>query len=74
MKWWLYLSTIWIPIGRLYMTIWNLWAAGVTWRQLITERAYRIMIIESGIFGVSTPLLNWKRHKRIKEMKRKKQK
>lgn len=57
MKYWIVL--LWIPIGRIYIVGYQLYKAGVTWKELFTKKIYRIMLIESGIFGVFTPILNW---------------
>lgn len=54
-----YIILLWIPIGRIYIVGWQLYKAGVTWRELFTKRIYRIMLVESGVFGFLTPFFNW---------------
>lgn len=56
-KYWIIL--LWIPVGRLYIVGWQLYKAGVTWKEIFTKQIYRIMIVESGIFGFLTPVFNW---------------
>jgi hypothetical protein len=77
-KTWILITTLWIPLGRVYMVLWTIWRTQqLPWfrwfprflLQLFTERIYRIMLLESGIFGLSTPFFNHfiRKRKKIKD-------
>jgi hypothetical protein len=53
-----YILILWIPFGRIYMVIMDIYRSGETWRGLFTKRIYRQLIIESGIFGILTPFFD----------------
>jgi hypothetical protein len=56
MKYWIII--LWLPFGRIYMIAVDIYRSGETWHGLFHKRIYRQLIIESGIFGPLTPIMD----------------
>jgi hypothetical protein len=66
MRYWI--AILWIPLGNIYLFWYKyMYVGGVTLKEVLTDRQYKLMVLDSGIFGLLTPWLNHNlRHKHRK--------
>jgi hypothetical protein len=56
-KW---IAILWIPLGSIYIFWYKyMYIGGVTIKELYTDPQYRRKVVDSGIFGPFTPIMNY---------------